>query len=84
MPSNLDLNYQFADVAGLLTFVHGLSQWIYTQPDADERDRLTDLLYATSPLATPTTMIPLYLALPADSANWPIKPGHPLNCTRMA
>jgi hypothetical protein len=70
-----DLTYRFADVAGLLNFVHGLSQWIYTQPDADVRDNLIELLYNTAPKVTPETMVPLYLSLPSDSANWPIKPG---------
>ncbi len=75
MRNSPDLIYQFADVAGLLNFVHGLSQWIYTQPDAEERDRLIDMLHAATPQATPETMTPLILVLPAESASWPIKPG---------
>ncbi|MCC7447681.1 MAG: hypothetical protein IT324_09705, partial [Anaerolineae bacterium] len=66
--------YQFADVVGLLNYVHGLSQWIYTRPDADERDLLVAILQAAAPKATPGTRVPLYLTLPAESASWAIKP----------
>lgn len=68
------LAYRFVDVAGLLNFVHGLSQWIYVQPDADVRDKLIEVLVNTEPHVTLGTMEPLYLRLPDDSAEWPIKP----------
>lgn len=70
-----DLIYQFEDVAGLLNYTHGLSQWMYTQSDADERDRLVGLLFESTPQATPGTVAPLYLTLPAESTAWPITPG---------
>src|SRR5579872_2295173 len=73
---NREIVYQFADVGGLLSYVHALSQWIYSRTDSEERDRLIEALYTTPVQATSGAMVPLYLVLPPESTDWSIKPGN--------